>query len=93
MKNVPQKIYLQIDADGETPEDFNELYPSLDVSWCTDKIHPNDIEYTLSNEGEEAIGTGDKIQVDYQNWIDLIRDIKAEWKLKDLQLKYKLSKK
>lgn len=25
MKNLPKKIFLQIDADGETPEDFKEL--------------------------------------------------------------------
>jgi hypothetical protein len=42
MKNIPDKIYLQIDADGETPEDFNELHG---VSWCADRIYPNDIEY------------------------------------------------
>lgn len=41
MKNVPEKIYLQVDCDGETPEDFKEL----EVSWCSDKIHDTDIEY------------------------------------------------
>lgn len=44
MNNIPQKIYLQIDADGETPQDFKKL----EVSWCSDKIHANDIEYVLS---------------------------------------------
>lgn len=44
MKNIPEKIYLQIDADGETPEDFNEL---VGVSWCIEKINANDIEFTF----------------------------------------------
>lgn len=42
MKNVPKKIYLQIDADGETPEDFNEL---RGISWADEKINHNDISY------------------------------------------------
>lgn len=41
MKNVPNKIYLQIDADGETPKDFK----GLEVTWCKDKIYDNDIEF------------------------------------------------
>lgn len=44
MKNLPEKIYLQIDADGETPEDFNELEG---VTWCSERINDNDIEYVL----------------------------------------------
>ncbi len=44
MKNVPLKIYLQVDADGETPDDFNELA----VSWCSNKVNDNDIEYLLA---------------------------------------------
>jgi len=45
MKNVPEKIYLQVDADGETPDEFNELA----ISWCSNKVHDNDIEYLLTN--------------------------------------------
>lgn len=41
MKNVPNKIYLQVDADGETPKDFK----GLDVTWCKDKIYENDIKF------------------------------------------------
>ena len=51
MKNVPKKIYLQIDADGETPEDFNEL---VGITWCTEKINPNDIEFILNGEIRES---------------------------------------
>lgn len=45
MKNVPVKIYLQVDADGELPTDFNELHG---VTWAADRVFDTDIEYTLS---------------------------------------------
>jgi hypothetical protein len=47
VKNPPQKIYLQVDADGdESPVDFKDL---AGVSWCTDKIHETDIPYVLES--------------------------------------------
>jgi len=46
MKNIPPKIYLQVDADGETPEDFKEL----EVTWATDRIFKTDIEYVLATK-------------------------------------------
>ena len=52
MKNLPKRIYLQIDADGERPEDFKDL---SGVSWCADKIHDTDIPYVLESEGSEAV--------------------------------------
>ena len=42
MKNVPKKIYLQVDPDNESPEDYNEL---REVTFSTDQINENDIEY------------------------------------------------
>ena len=46
MKNIPQKIYLQIeDADvtyDKSIDDFNDL---IGVSWCEDKINNSDIPY------------------------------------------------
>lgn len=45
MKNIPKKIYLQVDADGESPEDFTECHG---VSWCEDRINDTDIEYLIS---------------------------------------------
>lgn len=53
MKNLPDRIYLQIDADGETPEDFKEL---SGVTWCTERIYPTDIEYILNGEIRESCG-------------------------------------
>lgn len=52
MKNIPRKIFLQVDEKGETPDDFNELEG---VTWCEDRINDNDLEYILkeiTNEKE-----------------------------------------
>lgn len=45
MKNIPTKIYLQIGEADLTCDDFNELH---EVSWCSERINDNDIEYTLT---------------------------------------------
>lgn len=56
MKNVPEKIYLQIgeevpeDFMVEADDDFNEL---SQVSWSQDKINDNDIEYVLASTTRE----------------------------------------
>lgn len=42
MKNIPKKIYLQVDSENEKPEDFKEL---REVTWCEDRINDSDIEY------------------------------------------------
>jgi hypothetical protein len=56
MKNLPQKIFLQVDADGELPEDFSELEV---VTWCEERIHETDVEYVLKpkcfNCGSDSI--------------------------------------
>lgn len=44
MKNIPKKIYLQVDPENVKPEDFNELH---EVTWSVDRINKNDIEYVL----------------------------------------------
>jgi hypothetical protein len=46
VKNIPQKIYLQVDADGETPEDFK----GLEVTWAANRVYDTDIEYVLNVE-------------------------------------------
>jgi len=50
MKNIPQKINLQIGLEqyGETCEDFKELNSNL-ISWCSDKIYEDDLEFILNN--------------------------------------------
>ena len=42
MKNLPDKLYLQIGEEAEDSDDFNSLYG---VSWCDDQIHKNDVVY------------------------------------------------
>jgi len=44
MKNIPNKIYLQIGEDADLAEDFKELSEE-DIAWSTDRIFDNDIEY------------------------------------------------
>jgi hypothetical protein len=51
MKNVPDKIYLQVGDDDlfEADGDFKEL---SEVSWCQDKIYDSDIEYVRVKEAD-----------------------------------------
>jgi hypothetical protein len=42
MKNIPEKIYLNIGEDHSLIDDFNDL---SDVTWCQDQIDDKDIEY------------------------------------------------
>ena len=52
MKNIPKEIYLQVDADGETPEDFKDL---VEVTWGADKIYDNDLKYVSEKQLKEYI--------------------------------------
>ena len=75
MKNIPPKIYLQVDADGETPEDFNELH---EVSWCADRIYKNDIEYVLSKSNSTNLTNSTKHinLVNSTELVELLEDLK-----------------
>ena len=42
MKNIPNKIFLNLGDDLEDFDDFNELG---EVTWCVDKVGDGDIEY------------------------------------------------
>lgn len=44
MKNIPTRIYLQtgLEDNEETCDDFNKLDG---ISWCSDKIYSDDLEY------------------------------------------------
>ena len=55
MKNVPNKIYLQV---GElTDEEMGDVFDDLsEVTWCKDKIFPTDIEFCRS--GQETLSIG-----------------------------------
>lgn len=41
MKNIPQKIYLQVDSN-EASDDFKDHHQ---VTWCIDSINNTDIPY------------------------------------------------
>jgi len=49
MKNIPQKIYLNLGdkSDVEDYDDFNELIRNADVEWSDFRRNETDIEYVL----------------------------------------------
>ena len=50
MKNLPEKIYLQVNPEKEDAKDFKELH---EVTWCEDRINYNDIEYVRKDKIHE----------------------------------------
>lgn len=46
MKNAPKSIFLQLCEDVEAT-DWNEIHPEC-VSWCTERINENDLEYVAA---------------------------------------------
>jgi Leucine-rich repeat (LRR) protein len=56
MKNIPNKIYLQVNDEDERPEDFDGC---TGITWFVDKLNDNDIEYRLveppSEEEKETL--------------------------------------
>lgn len=47
MKDMPDRIYLQVDPEGEG-------YPGSEgVTWCADRINETDIEYVRADKSEE----------------------------------------
>lgn len=61
MKNIPDKIYLQIGFDPVVDDDFNDLDTEA-VSWCQDRIFESDIEYSRAAPPEEAAQWREKAQ-------------------------------
>ena len=51
MKNIPNKIYLQVDPEKENPEFFSEL----ETTWCSDRINDNDIPYYRKQSSVEPV--------------------------------------
>ena len=50
MKNIPNKIYLQIGEKTPKDADFEELN---EVTWCQDRINDNDIEYVRIDKNKK----------------------------------------
>lgn len=51
MKNIPQKIYLQIGSGCPDDVEFDEL---SEVTWCDEQICDNDIEYVHGGAWHDA---------------------------------------
>lgn len=51
MKNIPDKVYMQIGEGNEDENDFNEI---SGVTWSFDKIFDSDIEYCLKLTTEQV---------------------------------------
>lgn len=51
MKNLPEKIYLQVCGDCNANDCENCKFEDLEdnVTWCKDKIFDKDIEYTRTD--------------------------------------------
>ena len=62
MTNIPTKIFLQIDADGETPEDFKELQ----VTWAADKVFDSDLVYVHEAEAKKEAILFSEFKSDYR---------------------------
>lgn len=52
IKNIPDKIYLQVGDNIGWEVDFKELEDTGEVTWCSDKIENWDIEYIRASELE-----------------------------------------
>ena len=57
MKNIPEKIYLQLGED--IGEDFKEHH---EVSWCVDKIYDTDLEYVSIGQVKQLTAERDLYQ-------------------------------
>ena len=66
MKNVPEKIYLQVGSDCDHDVDFNKL---VGVTWNKERINKNDAEYVRAdllkwNKVEDCLP--EKTKIPYQ---------------------------
>jgi hypothetical protein len=66
MKNIPDRIFLQVDPEGEKPADFKDLEG---ISWCEDRINDNDIAYVREKlPNTTRIEVIDQTGRAYTNW-------------------------
>ena len=57
MKNIPEKIYLQLGEDiGEDFKDHHE------ISWCVDKIFYTDLEYVSIDQVRQLTSERDDFE-------------------------------
>ena len=55
IKNIPDKIYLQVGDNVGWDVDFKELEDTGEVTWCSDKIENWDIEYIRASRLEHLV--------------------------------------
>lgn len=73
MKNLPQKIYLQVGFEHDEGDDFNDLETS-EISWCDDRIDDTDIEYVLLAKFQELQAENKKLR----DLLDLLNESRSE---------------
>jgi hypothetical protein len=55
MKNAPKRIFLQLGEDVDTKStDWSEIHPEC-VSWCSERINANDLEYVAASENSQKV--------------------------------------
>lgn len=88
MKNIPDKIYIQVGEPLEEDADFKELETEA-ISWCQDRVFETDLEYLSLQEVKSLIAKavkitkGKAIELYYENEADadidnLIRNIDVQ---------------
>lgn len=67
MKNVPKKIYLNIDDDASETSDFNGLFSEA-VTWSEDRVNDSDVEFVRVNDDKlqnVRKGVGGSLPIDF----------------------------
>lgn len=50
MRNIPNRIFLQIGEDSTPEDDFEKIALDGSVTWCSDRVNGSDIEYVLAKQ-------------------------------------------
>lgn len=86
MKNLPKKIYLQVDPQPYGYKTFEEACKQEEVNWCEDKINNNDVEYVLSELQQTVLEQpGNKVfSIDFVVWLvghdrETIEQMFSDW--------------
>jgi hypothetical protein len=73
IKNFHEKIYLQVDPEGEKPE--GDYFDSEEVTWCEDRINETDLEYWSREKVEQVLNEVKRIGVNMTVSKMYIRDL------------------
>lgn len=50
MKNIPKQIFLQVDSNGERPEEFDP--DNSEYTWCREEIYTTDLSFSSIQQFE-----------------------------------------